>query len=70
MYDSSPKGTVLRQDPSAGSTFKMSNKPTIQLTISNGPKMVPVPNVAGQHQDTAREQLRNAGFEVVFAVVQ
>lgn len=69
MYDSSPKGTVLRQDPSAGSTFKMANKPTIQLTISNGPKMVPVPNVAGQHQDTAREQLKNAGFEVVISLL-
>lgn len=64
MYDDAPKGTVLRQKPAAGSTYKTTNKQEIQLWISNGPKMVPLPNVVGLHQDDAREQLRNSGFEV------
>ncbi len=63
VYDSSPKGTVLKQDPNAGLTVKV-KKQKIQLTVSKGPKMIQVPNVKGLHQDDATEQLRANGFEV------
>ena len=67
MYDEAPKGTVLDQKPAAGSTYKTTKKQEIRLWISNGPKMVPLPNVVGLHQDDAMEQLRNSGFAVTIS---
>lgn len=65
VFDSSPKGTVLKQSPNAGLTVKV-KKQKIQLTVSKGPKMIQVPNVKGLHQDDATEQLRSNGFEVAY----
>ena len=55
--------------PEAGGRFDVQNhkKQEIRLWISNGPKMVPLPNVVGLHQDDAMEQLRNSGFAVTIS---
>ncbi len=54
-----PAGTVLTQDPSAGTTVDAGSK--VAITISNG--MVTVPNVVGLSQAQASSNLGNAGFQ-------
>ena len=58
------KGTVIGQDPSAGSEGKQGD--TINITISDGSgkEMGDVPNVLGMSEENARKAIENAGFEV------
>ncbi|HIW39691.1 MAG TPA: Stk1 family PASTA domain-containing Ser/Thr kinase [Candidatus Eubacterium pullicola] len=58
------KGTVIEQDPSAGSEGKQGD--TINITISDGSgkEMGDVPNVLGMSEENARKAIENAGFEV------
>ncbi len=57
-----PPGTVVEQSPSAGSALERGG--TVTLTVSSGPAAVPVPDVTGLDEDSARAQLESAGFEV------
>ena len=60
----SPKspGTVVEQSPSAGSALERGE--TVTLTVSSGPAAIPIPDVTGLDEESARAQLESAGFEV------
>jgi beta-lactam-binding protein with PASTA domain len=63
---SEPVNRVLQQSPAAGSTLRR-NSP-VSLVVSAGPSpqpTTPVPNVVGQDQATASNNLESAGFKVV-----
>ena len=64
---SEPKGTVVSQSPSAGTSVKRGSG--VLVNVSLGPSKQPtsqatVPDVAGEDQTTARSDLVNAGFTV------
>ncbi|MCX4693774.1 Stk1 family PASTA domain-containing Ser/Thr kinase [Streptomyces sp. NBC_01408] len=58
----SPAGTVANQSVGAGTQAAAGD--TVTLTVSKGPRQLPVPNVAGQDVDAARKALEGAGFKV------
>ncbi|MFD7557929.1 Stk1 family PASTA domain-containing Ser/Thr kinase [Streptomyces sp. NPDC059835] len=55
-------GTVANQSVSAGAQAAAGD--TITLTVSKGPRQLPVPGVTGQEVDAARKTLEAAGFKV------
>jgi serine/threonine-protein kinase len=55
-----PKGTVLKQDPVAGQLVNPNS--SVAITVSNGPKPVPVPDVRGQDEQMAVANLKLAGL--------
>lgn len=55
-------GQVARQSP--GADKDVARGATIKLTVSKGPPLVEVPDVVGDNEDDAREELEAAGFEV------
>jgi serine/threonine-protein kinase len=57
-----PAGTVLAQDPKAGS--KQVQGTIVNYTVSKGPQPVAVPNVVGMSSDSANSTLQAAGFSV------
>jgi serine/threonine-protein kinase len=59
--DSEP-GTVLRQDPEAGTEAERGSAVTI--VVAEAPPPVDVPDVIGLEEGEARAQLEEAGFEV------
>jgi eukaryotic-like serine/threonine-protein kinase len=56
------EGTVLEQDPVAGSELPKGER--ITLVVSTGAGSVTVPNVEGQPRDTAVDQLTDLGLDV------
>ena len=60
--DETPEGLVISQTPAPGQ--KASKGSTVQIVISTGPDSVTVPNVEGQDEASAREELEDQGFEV------
>jgi beta-lactam-binding protein with PASTA domain len=61
-----PANRVLQQSPSPGSSLRR-NSP-VSLVVSSGPNpqpTTPVPNVVGQDQATAADNIKSAGFKVV-----
>ena len=56
--DSAPKGQVLSQNPVGGS--QAPDGSAVTLNVSSGNKTYTVPNVVGQQQDTAADNLNNA----------
>jgi serine/threonine-protein kinase len=56
-----PKGSVVKQEPASGT---LTRGGTVTLTISEGPKLVKVPNYIGEQVRDAREALEKRGFEV------
>jgi beta-lactam-binding protein with PASTA domain len=63
---SQPVNRVLQQSPAPGSTLRR-NSP-VSLVVSAGPNpqpTTPAPNVVGQEQATAVNNLKSAGFKVV-----
>jgi serine/threonine-protein kinase len=57
-----PAGTVLEQDPAPREMVDRGT--TIDVVISRGAMLVPVPNVIGKHVDEARDELQDLGFTV------
>ncbi|MGX1884266.1 Stk1 family PASTA domain-containing Ser/Thr kinase [Streptomyces sp. NPDC055287] len=55
-------GAVARQ--SANEDERLAEGDTITLTVSKGPRMIPVPDVVGENVDDAESTLQDAGFEV------
>ncbi|HTU75093.1 MAG TPA: Stk1 family PASTA domain-containing Ser/Thr kinase [Trebonia sp.] len=55
-------GIILSQSPAAGGVLTQGE--TITVKVSNGPPMVPVPNVQGQNINQATQALQQAGFQV------
>ncbi|WP_405921297.1 Stk1 family PASTA domain-containing Ser/Thr kinase [Streptomyces sp. NBC_00868] len=58
----SPAGTVANQSVAAGTQAAAGD--TVTLTLSKGPRQLPVPDVTGQEVDAARKALEVAGFKV------
>ncbi|WP_141013815.1 Stk1 family PASTA domain-containing Ser/Thr kinase [Nocardioides sambongensis] len=65
--DSVPKGDVVSSDPGAGD--RVLSGGTVTLTVSRGPELHDVPDVAGMGEDEARDRLAEAKL-VVGRVVQ
>ena len=57
-----PEGTVIGQSPRAGAEIREGG--TVTLRVSTGPAPVTVPDVVGVDEQTARQQLEDAGFIV------
>jgi beta-lactam-binding protein with PASTA domain len=57
-----PEGTVIDQDPVAGTEVRPHDRVTI--VVSNGAGTITVPNVIGQPKDTAADILRSRGLTV------
>ncbi|MBW1601689.1 Stk1 family PASTA domain-containing Ser/Thr kinase [Streptomyces sp. JJ66] len=55
------RGLVVRTDPEPGERVR--NNGTVTLTVSQGPEVVAVPDLAGVPLEDAREQLTEAGLE-------
>ena len=61
-----PSGTVIAQDPAAGEQALQTS--TVTITVSEGPRLIPVPDVIGRPEGAARAELERAGFRVVVIV--
>jgi serine/threonine protein kinase len=61
IYDSTPLGEVIDQDPKGGDIVKV-NHPGISLVVSRGPKRSLVPGVIGFTEQDAVSMIRNEGF--------
>jgi serine/threonine-protein kinase len=57
-----PRDEVIRQDPDAGTPADEGS--TVTFIVSNGPKVVTVPNVVGKSESSAKSTLKEAGFKV------
>lgn len=57
-----PAGSVVSTDPKPNAMRVVGTK--IKLILSKGPRTTAVPDVTGEHKDTARARLENAGFTV------
>ena len=57
-----PEGTVVRQSPGQGTELRKGQ--AVLLTISTGPAEVSVPDVVGLDEESARQELETAGFDV------
>ncbi|MER5732802.1 Stk1 family PASTA domain-containing Ser/Thr kinase [Streptomyces sp. NPDC002138] len=62
VNSASPAGSVANQSLSAGAQAAAGD--TVTLTVSKGPRQVPVPNVTGQDVEAAKRALEGAGFKV------
>ncbi len=62
IYDNSAKGTVIKSTPAPGTTVPKGT--VINVTVSNGPPLVAVPNVVGMTKSAATQTLTDAGFKV------
>ena len=60
--ETTPKGKVFRQKPSAGETVQRGD--TVSFWVSSGPPKVDVPDVVGLSQGDAQATLEDAGFVV------
>jgi serine/threonine-protein kinase len=55
-------GLVSAQNPGPGVEAPVGS--TVAITVSTGPEQAEVPNVVGEDEETARQILQDAGFEV------
>jgi eukaryotic-like serine/threonine-protein kinase len=60
--DSTPEGLVSAQSPDPGTEAQKGS--TVTITVSTGPSTTTVPNVVGEQEETASDDLKNAGFKV------
>jgi len=66
--DTVEKGRVIRQEPQAGDVIQKGD--TISLVVSRGPQMMEMPNVIGQTQENAVQELATKGLNATcFTVV-
>src|SRR6185436_6136701 len=56
------KGTVFDQSPVQGLEFPANT--VVTISVSNGPGEIPVPDVTGFTEDSAKASIRNAGLTV------
>jgi serine/threonine-protein kinase len=57
-----PAGVVFAQSPDPGTEAPKGS--TVQINVSTGPEQAPVPDVIDQDEETAKQNLRDAGFRV------
>ncbi len=60
--DDTEEGLVSAQDPNPGVEAPVGS--TVTITVSTGPEQQEVPNVVGDDEDSARQTLEGAGFQV------
>jgi beta-lactam-binding protein with PASTA domain len=65
LFSSSPVSTVIAQAPGPGEQVLANT--SVRLNVSQGPKLIPVPNVVGTPFPNAQSALEGAGFVVVRA---
>lgn len=63
--ETDPAGTVLAQDPAAGTPARRGTP--VSLTVSKGPEPIPVPDVRGQEQGAAVKAIEAAGLKAVIS---
>jgi eukaryotic-like serine/threonine-protein kinase len=61
--DKAPQNQVIEQSPAPGK--KLPQGSIVNLTVSNGPPQITVPNVVGESKGQATHDLTGAGFKVV-----
>ncbi|MEE2522779.1 PASTA domain-containing protein [Pseudarthrobacter sp. J75] len=61
FHESAPPGTVLAQDPAAGTDVRRGTP--VALTVSKGPEPLPVPVVVGMEKKAAEEAIKAAGLK-------
>jgi serine/threonine-protein kinase len=57
---SQPQGTIVAQSPAPMTPVQPGQ--TVSVSVSNGPPMVPIPDVQGQNCQDAQQALQQAGF--------
>ncbi len=62
IRSSKPQGTVIAQDPAAGT--KVDEKTKVRINVSNGPRPIGIPDVRGSSFESAASQLQALGFAV------
>jgi serine/threonine-protein kinase len=62
--ESVPKGQIIEQDPPAGEMLREGGD--VKVVVSGGPPPTPVPDLAGQSQETAAALLADDGFKAKF----
>ncbi len=62
ISSSKPQGTVIAQNPPAGT--KVAEKTSVRINVSSGPRPVGIPDVRGSSYETAASQLQAVGFAV------
>ncbi|WUT01182.1 Stk1 family PASTA domain-containing Ser/Thr kinase [Streptomyces sp. NBC_00708] len=62
VHSPEEKGDIARQSPAEGT--EAAEGDTVKLTVSEGPRMVDVPDVVGMNADDAQAELEGAGFKV------
>jgi serine/threonine-protein kinase len=70
-YDAAPAGTVIDQQPTAGSVIKIpkNGRRRVTLTVSMGVKKEAIPSVIGMETRAASARLRALGFAVEIQTV-
>ncbi len=61
-----PAGQVLEQSEKADTLIEITKE--IELKVSKGPKMVPMPDLTGKTFESAKQQLLDLGFTVINSV--
>ncbi|WP_185992918.1 Stk1 family PASTA domain-containing Ser/Thr kinase [Streptomyces sp. 130] len=62
VHSPEDEGDVAVQSPQEGA--ELAEGDTVTVTVSDGPRMIDVPDVVGEDVDDARDKLEAAGFEV------
>lgn len=61
-HDSIPKGAVIRQVPLENTQLGQSDSRLIQLYVSKGPELTPMPNIIGFTKENASSELTSHGI--------
>ena len=61
-YSGLPRDTVIRQSPKAGESVRKTQH--VHVVVSLGPQALPVPDLVGKSQRTARIELLEAGMQL------
>jgi len=65
VYDENkPKGVIISQSITAGQKLKLSEQNTIEFEVSDGPKMVKVPELKNAESRLAEAELRQQGLNI------
>jgi eukaryotic-like serine/threonine-protein kinase len=62
VSSSQPQGTIVAQSPQQATPVQPGQP--VSVSVSNGPPMVPIPDVTGQSCQAAQQTLQQAGFQV------
>jgi len=62
VNSSQPQGTIVAQSPPSATPVQPGQ--AVSVSVSNGPPMVPIPDVTGQSCQSAQQTLVQAGFQV------